>query len=108
MPSSLTAAIYVANDNYIEVDALANGATDAFENSATVTATLKTSGGAEVAGQSWPLTLNYVADSDGTYRGILDDALSIVAGTTYVVHIEATASGLTAHWEISLQAQTRT
>ena len=108
MARSLTAALYVANDNYLEVDALSNGATEAYENSATVTATLKTASGTNVSGQAWPLTLSYVADSSGTYRGILDDALSITAGTTYVAHIEATASGLTAHWELSLQAQTRT
>ncbi len=108
MPSSLSAAIYLANDNYLEVDALKNGATDAYQNSATVTATLKTSAGAEVAGQSWPLTLDYVAASDGTYRGILDDALSLVDGTTYVAHIEAVSAGVTAHWEKQLQAQVRT
>lgn len=100
--------VYIGNDNYIEVDGLKDKATDAYINDATVACTLKDSGGNNVTGQSWPLTLSYVASSNGKYRGLLDNALVLTARKMYTAHITVVGGGLDAAWELPVFAMTRT
>jgi hypothetical protein len=99
--------LFVDNDNYIEVSGLRNGATDAYENSASLTCTLKNSAGTNVTGQSWPLTLSYVSSSNGVYRGVLDDGLDLTAGETYYATVTGTASGLTISVTVGVKAVER-
>lgn len=90
---------YRNSDNTIEVSALKNALTDAFLNAATVVVTVVDADGTEVAGESWPVTLDYVAASDGTYRATLEDAISWVHQTAYSAQITATSGGLKRYWE---------
>lgn len=83
--------IYLNNDNLLSVENLKNAATDVYINDATVTATLKDKLGANVTGQSWPLTMTFVASSNGTYRGTLEDGLSLTEGESYTAEITADA-----------------
>lgn len=100
--------IYSKNDNLLELRGLANAATGNYENAATVTATVVDSTDTEVPGLSWPLTLAYVAASDGDYRGEIGDGASFVVGTDYTAKITATVSGgPTGYWEIPLTVLTR-
>lgn len=100
--------IYVANDTLFEVDGLRNAADDAFINNATVALTsIKDAGGTVVTGATFPLALSYVASSNGKYQGVLDKALAIVAGKSYVAIIDAEVGGLDGHWEIPLTAAVR-
>ncbi len=108
------------NDNILELDGLRNEITGAFLNAATVTATLVDSGGVNVTGQSWPLALDYVSDSDGIYRGTITDlavfslfsppsAVARTQGFNYIAKVTADGgSDLLAYWEIPLQALDRT
>jgi len=91
--------LFVGNDNYIEVDALSDGASGALINDATVSVTLKDSAGVDVLGQAWPLTLNYVAASNGRYAGILQDTLALVKNAQYQAVIDVDGGGYQAHWE---------
>lgn len=100
--------VYVLNDNLIEVDKLQDASDDLYINDATVTVTLKDSDGTNVTGQSWPLTLDYVADSDGKYQGTLESALSLTVKEHYYAHVDAVKGTLVAHWEKQLKALTRT
>src|SRR5574342_283951 len=97
--------IYIANDNVLVMDGLKNVVTEAYVNSATVTAQLKTDTGTNVGGA---LTLAYVSPSNGRYRATIEEDLAVVEGTAYVFHIDADAgSDLKAHWEIPVTAIVR-
>jgi hypothetical protein len=76
-----------------------------------VTVTVKDAAGANVAGQTWPLTLTSTdgTEPEGNYRGILKDTLQLTAGTLYVAHIAADAGAdRIGHWEFNFTPKTRT
>lgn len=101
-------AIYLSNDHLLEVRGLKNIAADEYIDDATVTVTLVDEEGAEVSGQSWPLTLSHVAGSDGIYRGTLTDSLSLTVDLEYTAQITASGgSNLAGYWEIPLRAAIR-
>ena len=67
---------------------------DVFVNAATVRATMYESDGVtEVSGASWPLTLDYVAASDGVYQGVLEDGRVLVEGERYWMELTIDAGG---------------
>lgn len=83
----MTEKIYISSDNLLTVDALYDSVAGDYVNDATVTATVVDRGGNEVSGQSWPVTLSYVALSDGKYQGVLADSMSVSKGKTYEVRV---------------------
>lgn len=100
--------IFVGNDNFLEVSALKNSATDEFINDATVTVTLTDSAGSQVAGETWPLAVSYINASDGVYRATLRDTLTLTAGQLYRATVTADAgAGLLATWIRPLRALNR-
>jgi len=103
------ANLYISNDNLLSVTGLKNASSGSYMNNSTVTATLKDTAGDVVTGQTFPITLSYIADSDGNYQATLENTLSITEGTTYNATITATsASGLYAEWEMQMTATKRT
>lgn len=61
-----------------------------FINTATVTVTLyEADGTTEVVGETWPLSMSYVAASDGVYRGTLQDGLTLLDGAIYKADVIA-------------------
>lgn len=79
-----------------------NGLVDA------VTAHLKTKDGSSVAGETWPITLDYIAGSDGEYQANFDDAIELQNNRSYVVEIAVDAGGgLKAFWRFVRTAQYR-
>lgn len=99
--------LYVSNDMVVEVEGLTNYSGD-FVNSAVVTATLLDKALREpVDGATWPITLEYVADSSGVYRGVLDDACELVPGTPYILAITAQSFDTKAYWELDAVAKIR-
>jgi len=99
--------LYVGNDHRLTVDTLRDPDGN-YINTATVTVTLLDSSGAEVEGVTWPISLSYVEDSNGRYQGILDDAIELVDGETYIVVIDAVDGESVGHWELTVQAVRRT
>ena len=81
--------LYVDNDMRLEVGSLRD-LDGVYLNAATVTATIYDALGVAVTGQSWPLTLAYVALSNGIYRGIIDDGADFVDGEDYTIVVDAT------------------
>lgn len=97
--SPTTGTLYLYNDNVIEVTGLrdSNAATGVYLNAATVTATIKTRSGTAVTGVTFPVTLDYVTDSNGDYRGTVDAALVLVEGGVYWVEVTIVSSTLNGH-----------
>ena len=101
--------LYIDNDNLLSVTGLKNASSGSYMNDATVTATLVDSTGTTVTGQTFPVTLSYVADTDGNYQATLEDALSLNEGSVYTATISATtSSGLSASWQMTMKAIKRT
>jgi hypothetical protein len=93
--------LFILNDTVVEVRGLANGITSAYVNDATVSVTIKDLAGTVVTGITLPVTLSYVAASDGIYRGVLDKALVLSPGLTYFAEITATnGDGLDGFWRV--------
>ena len=108
----MSLTMYVGpNDNLLTAVGLQNEVSGAYLNSATVTVTLVDADGTEVAGETWPLTMDYVAASDGNYRATLTDTLSALlsSGVDLVAQITANGgAGLNGYWEIPILTATRT
>jgi hypothetical protein len=93
--------LYILNDTVYEVQGLANGITGAYVNDATVSVTVKNLAGTTVSGISFPVTLAYVAESDGVYRGVSDKAMTLSDTLTYFAEITATnGDGLDGFWRV--------
>lgn len=108
MSSTHAEVLYDGNDMVVEVRGLENDVAGAWINDATVTCTLKDAGGDEVAGQGWPTTLAYVAESDGVYRGTLSYLAAISPGSRYTLVIDVLAgSGLRGRWEVPCVCRVR-
>lgn len=100
--------LYIDNDNRIKLVGLAD-ADNTYQNSATVQVTLKDDQGNNLAGQTWPLALSYVAASNGDYKEVLQDTISgLTNGDDITAVVDVESGGLTAHWEIPVKAGTRT
>jgi hypothetical protein len=80
---------FVANTNVLELTGLTSNIEEAFINDATVTVTVKDTADVDVTGETWPVTMDYITDSDGNYRAILIDALPLVGNRKYIAHISA-------------------
>jgi hypothetical protein len=104
----MSCVVYVGNTNIIEVTGLKSAVEGAYVNDADVEVTVKDGAGNDVAGQIWPAAMDYVAASNGNYRGILEDDLALVDGTTYFAHIDADAgANRIGHWEFAFVPKTR-
>lgn len=102
-------ALYVGNTSVIELDGLADLDGD-YQNDATVTLESLTNKvtGAAVSGVTTPLTLSYVAGSDGQYQGTIPHDAAVVAGNVYLAVVLAiSAAGQRARWTERLVARNR-
>lgn len=101
--------MFVANTGALDLIGLKSHVEDVYLNDAEVMFTIKDHFGAEVPGQSWPQPMEYIASSDGNYRGILPAALELVAKQKYVAIIDAAGVGERfGHWEVPFQPIVRT
>jgi hypothetical protein len=91
MTSNCTAELYVNNSNVVEWQSLTNSVTSTADTGASVTLTITDNAGAEITGETWPVTLSHVAA--GTYRYTLADDIAITAGSRYTMTFNATGSG---------------
>lgn len=100
--------IYEGNDTIIEVRDLQNGVTGNYLDQAAVTVTVKDSAGNNVAGPVWPLTMSYVANSNGVYRATLPASMVLAKRASYTAVVAVNGGvGLEAKWEVELSCQQR-
>lgn len=83
-----TARIKFVGLMYEELDG-----TETIVNDAVMSVTLLDLNQKEVEGQSWPVTMNYIAGTDGDYAAELIDTLSISDGESITAKVVATWSG---------------
>ena len=69
-------SLIIGSDNLAQIASLKNAVADTFVNDATCTVTLYNNAGTEVSGETWPLSMGYVAASDGIYRAIITDTVT--------------------------------
>jgi hypothetical protein len=100
VPSSIT--LYAKNDQYIEIDGLADGLNpSSYINGATVTLTLKDATGTIVPEVN-ALVLSYVASTNGVYRGQVANTLNpATLGSGYKFYLDVDNAGVKLHMEIS-------
>lgn len=100
--------LLIRNDQTVKVLGLQDEISGDYINNATVTARIKDKQGRDVAGETWPITLQYIAASDGNYHGNFDDGIELIVGKIYIVEIAADAGGgLKAFWRFFRTAKYR-
>lgn len=105
---------YVANTNELLLTGLKSELDDTFINNASVTATVLDKDGDEVGGETWPITMAYVAASNGNYRGTLKYTLPLAPRQSYTAIIDANGDTTSppverrGHWQFKFKAETRT
>lgn len=100
-------ALYYLNDNRLDVTGLRDG-DGTYLNSATVTAILVDAATlVAVTGQTWPLTLAYVAASDGEYLGTIEYDVVVTTGQRLTLQVTAVSGGVRAYWEIPVLVRVR-
>lgn len=100
----MTIKIYENNDTVIEIVELRNSVTNALVTDATVVANVFKEG-VDVSGD---ITLSYVSNSRGTYRGILPSVVAIASGDVVDVVISLDAAGVSAEFTINTKVRKRT
>lgn len=101
--------IFTHNDTVVEVANLRNGLTGEALNNADVSVTMFDASNEEVDGVTWPLSLLYVADSNGMYRVTLPYTMSLQPNARYkAVLVVDDGPGLYARWELECVARART
>ena len=104
-----TSVFYVGNSAIARVDSLRDEDGN-YVNDATVTLESFTNeaGGGAVGGVTTPLTLSYVAGTNGRYEAALSHSLAVTPGEWYVgVFRAVTSGGLRGQWTERVRAQTR-
>lgn len=100
--------LYVLNDQYLEVDGLADAVSGVFDPNATFTANLYDLTGAVVPTFTGPVTLNYVAASNGIYRGVVTNTFNPPIGGGYTMKLDAVDGTTKLHIEIPVVVLVRT
>lgn len=87
--------IAIGSDNLVRLDALNNASTGAYVNNATVTFTLRDSGG-NVVGSLQNVPMAYVAGSNGRYEGTIPNSVSssLTVNGQYTIEITATSGSV--------------
>lgn len=101
--------VFVANTNILDLVGLKSEVEEVFLDAATVTVTIKDHLGNNVGGMSWPVTMEYILESDGDYRATLPHTLTLLHKKKYIAVIDANAGpDRIGHWEFPFKPLTRT
>ena len=99
--------IYIGNDTSVSLNGLTNKTLGTYINNATGTITISDENGDTVSGVTFPLSLAYVANSDGDYVATIDSTLSLTEGKIYNGTVDVSVGSVDAQWKIQLMAQIR-
>jgi len=102
-----TQIIYRNNDHLIKLTGLQDSSDDSYVNDATVTLTIKDTADVNVSGISWPLTMSYIAASNGNYEATIDKAIVVTPETRYFAEVTVLSGTRDAFFELPVQAQKR-
>jgi len=97
---------YQNNDNLAMLIGLRNQVTDTYINDATVSMTFKDETGGVITG---PLSMAYVADSDGNYTVVLPHNLTVEPHEVYTAEVTADGGAdLRGFWAVPVIIEERT
>jgi len=100
--------IYYQNDNIVRLNSLYDNLAAAYVNDATVKLLrIVDSDGNTVDGGGCPVTMAYIAGSDGNYAGAVDDGLEVTPKKKYKAVIDVTAGTTKAKFEPTLLCKRR-
>lgn len=91
MPGASPKPLWIGSTNMVEWVDMEHAASDSPRNDGTVTAVVKDSAGATVAGSS--TAMSYVTGTNGLYRGYIASTISLTEGSTYYLEITASSPG---------------
>lgn len=103
----MTDVIYKNTDNVYRLDGLKNSQTGAYVNDASVQLILKDESDNEISGITWPLTLDYIVDSDGSYQASISDTLDLDEIDSGTAYIEIDGDGLQTTLELPVSFEIR-
>lgn len=109
MATDPNSIIYVGNTTTVRISGIKYSG-GSYINNATVSLVSLTDlgSGASVSGITYPVSMEYVSDSDGSYEATLPYSLEIENGRRYTAVVRAdTPSGERAEWEERLKATIR-
>lgn len=91
--------IFLDNTSNVKLKGLQSAIDDSYINDATVVMTLKDPGGVDVVGETWPMTMQYQAGTNGNYSGSFSHQATLVENDEYEALIVATLTdGSRAQW----------
>ena len=102
--------IFVANTNLISLLRLKSAVENDFIDDADVSVTVITAAGVEVAGETWPVTMEPAEDSPskGDYVAVLSEEIEFEANKSYIAVVDVDAGpGRVGRWEVPFTARTR-
>jgi hypothetical protein len=99
--------LYIGNSMFLRAEGVKFENEETFLNDGLVEATVKNLNGTDVSGQTWPLTLDYITDSDGNYQGVLSNQLELTERKDYHVFLTVTKDANVGHWKETVTAQYR-
>jgi len=106
--------IYRANDNLLKASRLStvdtSGQTIYLDGTATVEVTLTDLQGVALAGETWPLPLDYITGSQGDFQGVIRDTVVLPSPGSTVRALLVIDNGIDQHGELTgtLLVQERT
>jgi hypothetical protein len=95
--------LYLDNDNVIELTSLSNGMTGEALNTAAVGVTLLDAAGDPISGPTWPISMGYVPNSAGTYRGLLPSTTTLTHNSIVTALVAVSGDGLTGEWRTTMR-----
>jgi hypothetical protein len=101
--------VYAGNDSVFRVVGLSDSDGNYHNDAAVTVQGIRDASTSEaVVDNRFPITLDYIVQSDGLYEGILPYDLGLVSGKDYLATVRAvSASGLRAEWEERLRVRVR-
>lgn len=97
--------LFVGNTMNLLLEGLQLEGEEGYVNDAeTATVTILDRSGNEVGGEDWPVDLDYVASSNGKYKGVLSADIELVKSRGYIVEVVATKSGNKGKWRQTVTA----
>lgn len=104
---SICYPLYIDNTNTVTLSGLQNSVDDSYINNATVSVTIVDSDDTEVGGATWPITLDYVAASNGIYRALIPFGITITEDEEYFAVVTAVSGSTQANWKQPVIAKER-
>lgn len=93
---------YDENTHLLRADELADETTDEYlnDNVVDVVGRIQDADGQDLTGEIWPLTMTYVAGSNGRYEVTVSHQVEVAAGDIiYVVVVATDSEGHQGHWK---------